>query len=372
MTEKAVIIALNTGLSRFEFDDRLDELKSLAATAGAEIKRIFSQLKKKPQPGTLLGKGKIQEVKEYLGNNPDIELVISEQELTPVQVRNLETQFNVKVIDRTGIILDIFAQRAQTLEGKLQVEYAQLKYLLTRLTRMWTHLSRQRGGVGARGGIGTRGPGETQLEVDRRRILQRISTLKVKIVKVRKQRTQQRKRRRKRSVPVVALFGYTNVGKSTLLNAITDADVLVDNKLFATLDPTIRRVRTQSGRTLLLADTVGLIRRLPHLLVVAFRATLEEAALADLVLNVVDMSHNDWEQQHRTAIDTMAEIAPEGRPGFTVFNKADLVPNEKVRARCQQVFPGSVCVSGLTGEGLDTLVSRIDQELDLVLPQISV
>jgi GTP-binding protein HflX len=358
MSEQAIIIALNRGWNTHELDDILEELVSLSKTAGAEIIKTFIQRRDKPVPSTLLGKGKIEEIKDFLDLNPDISLVLSEQDLTPAQIRNLEQTLEVKVVDRTGLILDIFAQRAQSLEGKLQVEYAQLSYMLPRLTRMWTHLSRQRGG------IGTRGPGETQLEVDRRRILQRLSTLKRKIAKIRKQRAQQRKQRRKRNVPVVALLGYTNVGKSTILNAVTSADVLVDNKLFATLDPTVRRVSTRSGRTVLLTDTVGLIRRLPHLLVDAFRATLEEITMADLILNVVDVSYPEWEQQHQTVINTLEEIIPEGRPGFTVFNKSDLVKNLRARNRCLQKIPGSICVSALTGEGLDALVDKVDTMLD--------
>lgn len=362
--EQAIIIALDQGRTNYDLDDILDELVSLTSTAGAKIIKTFVQKRKKPVSGTLLGKGKIQEIKEFLDLNPDIGLVISERDLTPVQVRNLERAFEVKVIDRTGLILDIFAQRAQTMEGKLQVEYAQLSYLLPRLTRMWTHLSRQRGGVGKQGGIGTRGPGEKQLEVDRRRILTRLSALKKKIAQVRKQRAQKRKQRQRQNVPVVALLGYTNVGKSTLLNTMTSADVLVDAKLFATLDPTVRRVRTKSGKTFLLADTVGLIRRLPHLLVEAFRATLEEVGMADLILNVVDISNPEWEQHRQTVINTLREIAPEKRPGFTVFNKIDMVDNPRAVTHCLQKIPGSVGVSALTGKGLDTLISRIETALE--------
>ncbi|HEV2123691.1 MAG TPA: GTPase HflX, partial [Chloroflexota bacterium] len=275
-------------------EDSLEELAELARTAGAEVVATLLQKLDRPDPATFLGKGKVEELNE-LRLQTSADLVIFDEELTPSQQRNLENALKVKIVDRTALILDIFAQRARTREGQLQVELAQLEYLLPRLSQLWVEFSRlggagSGGGAGGGGRIATRGPGETQLEVDRRAIRRKIALLKEKIVKIGENRALYRERRKRESLPVVALVGYTNAGKSTLLRALSDADVLIENKLFATLDPTTRRIELGNGQEFLLTDTVGFIQRLPTALVAAFKATLEEIEEADLLIHVVDVT----------------------------------------------------------------------------------
>src|SRR5436305_736015 len=298
-TERAMLAAVRWNENGWTTDDSLEELARLAESADLEVVGSVSQNLSRPNPASYLGKGKVQEVKAAR-EELNYDVLVVDEELSPSQLRNLEETLGVKVIDRTALILDIFAKRAQTHEGRLQVELAQLEYRMNRFTRMWTHLSRQ-----TMGGVGLRGPGETQLEVDRRRAQERITLLKEELAEVHQHREQYRQKRRKAEVPVIALVGYTNAGKSTLLNRLTDADVLAENKLFATLDPTTRRVTLPSGRHALVTDTVGFIQKLPHSLVAAFRATLEEINDATLILHVVDASHPYASEQIEVVKDTL-------------------------------------------------------------------
>lgn len=299
----------------------MDELALLAKTAGAKVVGRTVQRMEHPHPATYIGKGKVDEVvSEKFGTR--YSTVIFDDELSPSQQRNLEKKLDVKVLDRTALILDIFAQHARTKEGRLQVELAQHEYILPRLRGQWSHLER------LEGRIGTRGPGETQLETDRRLIRDKISSLKKQIEQVRRQRALHRRQRAKQGVPVVSLVGYTNAGKSTLMRALSGADVLVQDQLFATLDPVTRRVRMPSGAHVLLTDTVGFIQKLPTQLVAAFRATLEELEGATLLLHVIDITHPDAEEQARTVDETIAELGLESKPRLTVLNKIDLVEEE--------------------------------------------
>ncbi|MCE7938985.1 GTPase HflX [bacterium] len=305
----------------------LDELEALADTAGLAVVGRTTQQLGTPHGGTLIGSGKVEETK-LAAHDAGAEVVLFDHELTPRQQRNLENALELKVIDRTALILDVFAQHARTREGMLQVELAQYEYRLPRLTRMWTHLARQSGGRagGATGGVGVRGPGETQLEIDRREIGRRITSLKDEIESLRQQRRQTRQRRRRAGLPVVALVGYTNAGKSTLLNALTGAGVLAADQLFATLDPTTRRVALPSGRPALFTDTVGFIQKLPTQLVAAFRATLEEIAEADLLVHVVDVTHPDVIRQIQTVERVLRELGMTDPPMVVAANKVDRLP----------------------------------------------
>ncbi len=306
---------------RWRTDASLEELALLAATAGAKVVGRTVQRLDSPNPATYIGKGKVMEIaarRHELG----FSTVIFDDELTPSQQRNLEKALDVKVLDRTALILDIFAQHARTREGRLQVELAQHQYILPRLRGQWSHLER------LEGRIGTRGPGETQLETDRRMIRGRISALKRQIEQVRRQRALHRRQRARQGVPVVSLVGYTNAGKSTLMRALSGADVLVEDRLFATLDPVTRRIHLPSGATALLTDTVGFIQKLPAQLVAAFRATLEELEEAALLLHVVDITHPDAEEQARCVEETLAELSLADRPRLAVLNKADLLEGE--------------------------------------------
>ena len=322
-TEKAVLVGLITP----EQDERkvkeyLDELAFLADTAGAEAVKRFTQRLDKPNSVTFVGIGKLMEIKTYVEEN-EIGLVIFDDELTPKQLRNIEKELQVKILDRTSLILDIFANRAQTAHAKTQVELAQYRYMLPRLTRLWTHLERQRGGVGMRG------PGETQLETDRRIILDKISRLKKELVDIDKQKSIQRKNRGK--MVRVALVGYTNVGKSTLMNLLSKSDVFAENKLFATLDTTVRKVIIEN-LPFLLSDTVGFIRKLPTELVESFKSTLDEVREADLLVHIVDISHPTFEEQIEVVNRTLAEIDDKEKPMIIVFNKVDaftFVPKEE-------------------------------------------
>jgi GTP-binding protein HflX len=357
-SERAALVGLISGPSRqFDPEHSLDELAGLAAAAGATVVLRVLQDRLKPDPATFLGSGKV----EMLAKSCDqvrADVVIFDNELSPAQLRNLEATLDRKVLDRTQLILDIFARRARTREGKLQVELAQLKYLLPRLVGSATALSR----LG--GGIGTRGPGETKLETDRRRIRQRISTLSKDIDVVRRRRSQLRERRQKSSVPTVALVGYTNAGKTTLFNALTGDEAVASNALFVTLDPLIRKVRLPDRRELLVSDTVGFIDRLPHSLVAAFRATLEEVAAADLLLHVIDASSPDRERHMEAVRRVLAEVGADRVPTLDVFNKCDRL-DEAERQRLRALYPGALCVSALNGEGREELVAALESRLAL-------
>lgn len=360
--ERAVLAALiNEGTDAWQLEDDLDELAQLARTAGATICGRLTQSRPQPDPRYFMGSGKVQElalmVQEFGAN-----LVITYQELSPAQQRTLEDVVGVKVIDRTELILDIFAQRARTREGKLQVELAQLKYLYPRLIGKGMALSR----LG--GGIGTRGPGETKLEIDRRRIRDRINLLEKETLRMRNYRDTQRRRRFEDNLPVVALTGYTNSGKSTLLNALTKSDVLVEDKLFATLDPTTRRTTLPDHSFVLLCDTVGFIKKLPTSLVAAFRATLEEVSVADVLLHVVDASHPNVMEHISSVYDVLQELNAVDKPIITVLNKAELVRKEDLRWLISQV-PNPVVVSALKRLGLGSVLSTLQDLLQEVCPQ---
>ena len=350
--EKAIMVAVSPkGRHDWTVEDRLDELESLLYTAGAEVVERVIQNRESPDSAYLVGRGKVEEIEE-LRKTSGADLIVFDAELSPGQRRNLEHDIDCKVIDRTQVILDIFAQRAKTREGKLQVELAQLTYSLTQLVGSREELSR----LG--GGIGTRGPGETKLEVDRRRIRQRIQGLKREIESVRRHRALSRREREKAPVAVAALAGYTNAGKSTLLNNLTGASVFVEDKLFATLDPTTRGMRLPSGQEVLITDTVGFIRDLPHDLIAAFRATLEEITEADLVIHVVDGSHAAAQKQVETVERVLADIGVHDVPIILAINKADLgvhmsLPGERP----------SVVISALRGQGFGDLLAAVDREL---------
>jgi GTP-binding protein HflX len=356
--ERAALVGLLSGPSRqFDPEHSLDELSGLAAAAGADVVLRVLQERPKPDPATFLGSGKV----EALSRSCDelrADVVIFDNELSPAQLRNLEAALDRKVLDRTQLILDIFARRAKTREGKLQVELAQLKYLMPRLVGTGTALSR----LG--GGIGTRGPGETKLETDRRRIRHRISVLSKDIDAVRRRRSQLRERRHKAAVPTVALVGYTNAGKTTLFNALTGDDAVASNALFVTLDPLVRKVHLPDRRELLVSDTVGFIDRLPHSLVAAFRATLEEVAAADLLLHVIDASSPDRERHIAAVRSVLAEVGAESVPTLDVFNKWDLLDAAE-RGRLRALYPGALFTSALHGDGREDLISALEARLAL-------
>jgi GTP-binding protein HflX len=336
-------------------DESLDELALLADTAGAEVVHRELQRRTTADPATYIGKGKAEEMRE-VATALDVDVVIFDDELTPAQQRNLERLFAVDVVDRVALILDIFALHASSQEGAVQVELAQLRYRLPRLRGRGTQLSQQ----GA--GIGTRGPGETQLEVDRRRLLRRIQKLERDLRELAATRATQRKARRRRDLPQVALVGYTNAGKSTLLNRLTDAGVLVQDQLFSTLDPTVRRLRLRGGETVLLSDTVGFVRRLPHQLVEAFRSTLEEVRDADLLLHVVDASASDTDERMRAVDAVLREIDAADVPRLLAWNKCDIADRDDAKALLA-AHPGSVACSAATGEGVAELLDAIGDRL---------
>ncbi|HEC23160.1 MAG TPA: GTPase HflX [Chloroflexi bacterium] len=354
-----------------DIDSSLEELGLLADTAGIHVVGQTYQRVKPPHPATFIGSGKVEEVRRWI-EELDVDIVIFDDELSPRHQRELEEAFgeDVRIIDRTALILDIFAQHARTKEGALQVALAQYEYRLPRLTRQWTHLARQAGGGSARGGVGgvgLRGPGETQLETDRREIRRRIAHLKRELEQVRAHRERHRLQRRRAGVPVIALVGYTNAGKSTLLNRLSGASVYVADQLFATLDPTTRRVALPGGREVLFTDTVGFIQKLPHSLVAAFRATLEEIAEASLLLHVVDVSHpNAVEQAHVVESTLSDELGIEDIPIVMALNKIDLLTGEDDTANLQALqsrYPAAVPLSALTGEGIDSLLGMIEEVL---------
>ena len=356
--ERAALVGLFSGPSRqFDPEHSLDELAGLASAAGAAVVLRLLQDRPKPDPATFLGSGKLDMLAAAC-DEVGADVVIFDNELSPAQLRNLEKTLARSVVDRTQLILDIFARRARTREGKLQVELAQLKYLMPRLVGSSAALSR----LG--GGIGTRGPGETKLETDRRRIRHRISVLSRDIDAVRRRRAQLRERRHKSAVPTVALVGYTNAGKTTLFNALTGHDAVASNALFVTLDPLVRRVRLPDRRELLVSDTVGFIERLPHSLVAAFRATLEEVAAADLLLHVIDASDPDRERHMEAVRTVLIEVGAEDVPSVDVFNKCDRLDSAD-RRRLRALYPGGLCVSALTGEGRDDLIAAMEARLAL-------
>ena len=352
--------------NRADTSDSLAELGELAATAGGEIIGDGLQKTESLNPATFIGKGKAAEFADFC-RRQDVDTVIFDDDLSPAQSRNLEKIFNCKVLDRTSLILDIFAQRARTREGKLQIELAQLQHLLPRLTRFWGHLSRQAGGIGMRGG-----EGETQLETDRRRVQDRIAKISRELELVRQQRGIQRTGRQRNNWPLASIVGYTNAGKSTLLNALTGADVLVKDILFATLDPTTRRLKLPTNQNVLLTDTVGFIRKLPHGLVEAFKATLEEVVQTDLLLHVVDISHPQAEEQIAAVNAVLAEIGAGGKPTLMVFNKMDRLIGNPDRIgtggvgtlnRLKERHQNAVTISAITGEGIASLLAEIGTQL---------
>src|SRR2546421_942961 len=322
--ERAVLIGLEQeGVSKWDLRDSMEELAELANSAGAEVVDTVTQKLQKPTAPYYIGKGKAELIKESF-KDQHVTSVIFDDELSPAQGRNLENLLSRKVLDRTQLILDIFAQRARSREGRLQIELAQLQYLLPRLTRMWHHLSRQTGG------IGTRGPGETQLEVDRRRVQERIARLERELESVRKTRTVQREGRKRHQWPVAAVVGYTNAGKSTLLNLLTGADLVAEDKLFATLDPTTRSFVLPNKQRVLLTDTVGFLRKLPHTLIESFKATLEEVSEDDLLIHVVDLSHTRVDDQIEAVEAVVKELDAHGKQTLIVFNKIDNVQNREL------------------------------------------
>ena len=355
--ERALLIGLEKeGVSKWDLQDSLEELRELASSAGAKVVDTVTQKLPRPTAPYYIGRGKAELIKDSC-QDQQVTSVIFNDELSPAQGRNLENLFARKVLDRTQLILDIFAQRARSREGRLQIELAQLQYLLPRLTRMWHHLSRQTGG------IGTRGPGETQLEVDRRRVQERIARLERELEAVRKTRAIQREGRKRHQWPVAAVVGYTNAGKSTLLNLLTGAAVVAENKLFATLDPTTRSFVLPNKQRVLLTDTVGFLRKLPHTLIESFKATLEEVSEADLLIHIVDLSHPRVDEQMEAVDGVIKELDAYGKQTLIVFNKIDNLPNRELVDSYLKRFLGSVAISARTGEGVNKLVQALEDAL---------
>lgn len=362
-TEKQLEKAVLAGLAASSMDEKdrsceetMEELEELVKTAGAQPVGMLLQNRPTPDPGTFLGDGKVEELREYAEYN-QCDLAVFDNELSPSQMRVLEERLGIRVLDRTGLILDIFAQRARTREGQLQVELAQYQYLLPRLTGMWTHLVRQTAG-GGKSPVGTRGPGETQLETDRRHIRRKIQKLEEELEDVRKIRANQRRSREKNNTPVVCLVGYTNAGKSTLLNQLTGAEIPANDRLFDTLDTTTRKRKIGPSQEIMISDTVGFIRHLPTTLVEAFKATLEELEFADVIVNVIDISNPDWPDQAEVVEDLLRQLQVEKTPCIRAFNKCDkylgILPHGE----------DTVCISAKTGEGIDQLIDEIRQQLE--------
>jgi GTP-binding protein HflX len=364
--DRAVLVGIDLNAHEgISSEESLAELKALAESAGATVEATVSQRLKAPDPRTFIGKGKATEIGE-ISRTTDATVAIFDDALSPAQARNLENELKLRVIDRSQLILDIFAQRARTLEGKLQVEIAQLAYLQPRLTRQWSHLSRVRGGGASPGGVGTRGPGETQLEVDRRRLRERLTKLRARLKDVERTRGIQRRRRLEVPYPTVALVGYTNSGKSTLLNVLTGSSVEAANRPFSTLDPTIRRLKLPNRMTVMLADTVGFIHRLPHMLVDAFKATLEEVRTADLLLHVVDASSELAAERMEIVDGVLEEIGAGTTPRIIVMNKLDLVEHPP------RMPAGVVGISALRGVKLDHLLAEIGRQLGVSREEVVV
>ncbi len=358
--ETAILVGLAADImdeAERSTDESMDELEALVQTAGGSVKGRILQNKKTPDPRTFIGEGKVQELKELI-EAEECDLAVFDNELSPSQTRALEDDLGVHVIDRAQLILDIFAQRARTREGRLQVELAQYKYMLPRLTGMWTHLVRQTASGGS-SPIGTRGPGETQLETDRRHIRRKIQKLEEELSDVRRVRDTQRRKREKNNIAVVALVGYTNAGKSTLLNRLTDSDIPANDRLFDTLDTTTRRLLLAPGQEVLLSDTVGFIRKLPHHLIEAFKATLEELKYADVLLHVIDVSNPEYELQAEVVRRLIDELGASSTPVIDVYNKADACPVPSMIPRGDT----AVAISAKTGEGTDVLTEKIAEIL---------
>lgn len=360
--QRALLLGIQQpDMSRQETEYLLDELAELTTNLDIPVvDRIIVKLRK-PSPPYLLGKGKREEIIE-LTQEKNIDVIIFDEELTPAQQRNWEREAKICVIDRQEVIIDIFSERAQTKEAVLQVALARMEYSLPRLTRAWTHLSRQRGGM-----TGARGQGETQLEADRRIVNDRIAAVKRELKEVIQHRQVQRAKRLRKPVPTVSIVGYTNAGKSSLLNALTDSKALAEDKLFATLDPTTRRLDLDESQHVLLTDTVGFVRRLPHRLVEAFKATLEEAVVADLLIHLVDISSSESDSHIKTTEAVLSEIGANKNPSLIVFNKIDRLENSDKQERLALLYPKAIFVSAKTGEGLDRLKSRISESLNAKL-----
>ena len=366
--EKAVLVTVALPERPFLGEDPLEELRGLAETAGARVVGSTMQKRQYPSPGSYIGKGKLQELQELV-QATDADVVLFDNDLSPAQVRNLEKATNVKVLDRSELILDIFATRAQTHEAKLQIELAQMQYTYPRLTRMWGHLERIAAGQGV--GIGTRGPGETQLEVDRRLVRKRISVLRADIEKI-QERKSRLVQQRTREHFTVCIVGYTNAGKSTLFNSLTAAGAYADDKLFATLDTKTRAWRLGRGMDVLLSDTVGFVRDLPHNLVASFKATLEEAVHADLLLHVLDVGHPHAEQQFQTVHKVLEEIGCKDKSEILLLNKTDTAEGEHNAHTWRTLNPGAIPISAKTGRGLDELLAAVvravrGQQVDVLL-----
>jgi GTP-binding protein HflX len=356
----------------FSVVDSLEELAALADTADLQVEGGTYQRLVSVRPDTFIGHGKVDELQSFR-DELEIDVFIFDSELSPRQQRELEKRLEVKVVDRTALILDIFAHHARTHEGQLQVELAQYEYRLPRLTRMWTHLARQVGGRagGASGGVGVRGPGETQLEVDRREINHRIAHLKRELDKVRAHRARHRSQRKRVGIPTIAIVGYTNAGKSTLLNQLSEANVYAANQLFATLDPTTRRVTLPGGSQVLFSDTVGFIQKLPTHLVAAFRATLEEIVEADLILHVVDISHPNAAEQAATVAEALVDLGASHLPQLVALNKIDRLENPDQASEQLAQYPNSLAVSAATGYGVAGLLNRIEGILRSTRPTMT-
>ena len=359
--DKVVLVGLNSPVLKKEEnadEETMEELSALVETAGGETVGVVLQNRVSPDPRTFIGEGKVAEVQLYC-ENVGATMVIFDNDLSPSQQRVLTQLLGVQVLDRCGLILDIFAQRAKTKEGRLQVELAQYQYLLPRLTGMWTHLERQ-GGTSGKGAIGSKGPGETQLETDRRLIHKKIDRLRDDLEDVRRVRSTQRQQRRKNEIPVVAIVGYTNAGKSTLLNKLTGAGIPANNRLFDTLDTTSRLLTVSDTLDVVISDTVGFIRKLPHQLVEAFKATLEELEYADLLLHVIDVSNPEWQLQAQVVENLILELGAGELPRIDVFNKCDSLAAGEIMPHGEDIC----AISARTGEGVDKLLELIDRRLD--------